>query len=173
MSHGDYLFGLTHAIRSLKCLKSFTLAVAKCWQIRYTNCRTHKLLSCVCYQLYLVQNRKIYVIILFVFYHSWQNSFSAAIVFLRRFCQIASGFHFFGFCNKIFFSEQGRQPCAQPPNLEDQVPVFRSPSDRVAQLYPQSSGSLFVAFYDSQGYGGGVPTRLHAGTSCFIPTIRM
>jgi hypothetical protein len=25
------------------------------------------------------------------------------------------------------------------------------PSDRVAQLHPQASGSLFVAFYDSQG----------------------
>jgi hypothetical protein len=38
-----------------------------------------------------------------------------------------------------------------------------SPSDRVAQLYPQAPGSLFVAFYDWQGYGGGTQTRLHAG----------
>jgi hypothetical protein len=30
-----------------------------------------------------------------------------------------------------------------------------SPSDRVAQLYPQPPGSFFVTFYDSQGYGGG------------------
>jgi hypothetical protein len=30
-----------------------------------------------------------------------------------------------------------------------------SPSDRVALLYPQAPGSLFVAFYDSQGYDGG------------------
>jgi hypothetical protein len=30
-----------------------------------------------------------------------------------------------------------------------------SPSDRVAQLYPQAPCSVFVAFYDSQGYGGG------------------
>jgi hypothetical protein len=35
-----------------------------------------------------------------------------------------------------------------------------SSSDRVAQLYPQALGSLFVAFYDSQGYGGGILTRL-------------
>jgi hypothetical protein len=47
------------------------------------------------------------------------------------------------------------------PNLEDQVPVFMSPSDRVAQLYPQAPGSLFVAFCDSQGYGGSILTRLH------------
>jgi hypothetical protein len=29
-----------------------------------------------------------------------------------------------------------------------------SPTDRVAQLYPQAPGSIFVAFYDSLGYGG-------------------
>jgi hypothetical protein len=47
------------------------------------------------------------------------------------------------------------------PNLEDQVSVFMSPSDMVTQLYPQEPGSLLVAFYDSQGYGGGILTRLH------------
>jgi hypothetical protein len=47
------------------------------------------------------------------------------------------------------------------PNLEVQVPVFISPSNRVAQLYPQTLGSLFVASYDSQGYGGSIRTRLH------------
>jgi hypothetical protein len=36
-------------------------------------------------------------------------------------------------------------------------------SDRVAQLYPQAPGSLFVAFYDSQDYGGGILTHLHTG----------
>jgi hypothetical protein len=50
-------------------------------------------------------------------------------------------------------------------NLEDQVSVFMCPSDRVAQLYPQAPGSLFVAFYDSQGYGGGILTPLHTGIS--------
>jgi hypothetical protein len=58
-------------------------------------------------------------------------------------------------------TEQGHQPRVQPPNLEDQIPVFMSPSDRVTQLYPQAPGSLFVAFYDSQGYSGGINTRLH------------
>jgi hypothetical protein len=42
------------------------------------------------------------------------------------------------------------------PNLEGQVPVFISPRDRVAQLYSQALGSLFVASYDSQGYDGGI-----------------
>jgi hypothetical protein len=36
-----------------------------------------------------------------------------------------------------------------------QVPVFISPRNMVALLYPQALGSLAVAFYDSQGYGGG------------------
>jgi hypothetical protein len=42
------------------------------------------------------------------------------------------------------------------PNLEGQVPVFISPTNRVVRLYPQAMGSLFVASYDSQGYGGGI-----------------
>jgi hypothetical protein len=46
------------------------------------------------------------------------------------------------------------------PNLEDQVPVFIYPRNRVARLYPQSLGSLFVASYDSQGYSGIIRTRL-------------
>jgi hypothetical protein len=43
--------------------------------------------------------------------------------------------------------------------------MFISPRNRVAQLYPQALGSLFVASYDSQSYGGGIQTRLHAGYS--------
>jgi hypothetical protein len=31
----------------------------------------------------------------------------------------------------------------------------------VARLYPRALGSLFVASYDSQDYGGGIRTRLH------------
>jgi hypothetical protein len=38
-----------------------------------------------------------------------------------------------------------------------------SSSDRVAQLYPQAQNFLFLAFYDSQGYDGGVLNRLHTG----------
>jgi hypothetical protein len=34
------------------------------------------------------------------------------------------------------------------PNLESHVPVFISSRNRVAQLYPQALGSLFVASYD-------------------------
>jgi hypothetical protein len=45
-------------------------------------------------------------------------------------------------------------------NLDGQVPVFISPRNRVAQLYPRALDSLFVAPYDSQGYGGGIISRL-------------
>jgi hypothetical protein len=51
------------------------------------------------------------------------------------------------------------------PNLEGQVLVFICPRNRVAQLYPPALGSLFVASYDLQGYGGGIRTRFHMGTN--------
>jgi hypothetical protein len=47
-------------------------------------------------------------------YHHWQNSPFWAIGFLRRSCQIASGFHFFGIRKNNSFSEQVHQPCIQP-----------------------------------------------------------
>jgi hypothetical protein len=40
-----------------------------------------------------------------------------AIAFLRKLCQVASGFHFLGFRNNNFFTEQGRQPCVQNSGL--------------------------------------------------------
>jgi hypothetical protein len=46
-------------------------------------------------------------------------------------------------------------------NLEGQVPVFMTPSDRVARLYPQAAGSLLAPYYDTQGYAGGNLTRPH------------
>jgi hypothetical protein len=49
------------------------------------------------------------------------------------------------------------------PNLEGQAPVFISPRNRVAKLYPQALGSLFIASYGSQGYGGSIQLRLHTG----------
>jgi hypothetical protein len=47
------------------------------------------------------------------------------------------------------------------PNMEGQIPVFVYPRDTMAQLYPQALCSLFVASYDSQGYGGGIRSLLH------------
>jgi hypothetical protein len=60
--------------------------------------------------------------------------------------------------------------------VKEQMPVFMSSSDRVAQLYPQAPGSLFIAFYDSQGYGGGGLRNIFYSTetvASFIPTVRL
>jgi hypothetical protein len=54
------------------------------------------------------------------------------------------------------------------PNLEDQVPVFICPRSRIAQLYLQALGSLFVASCYLQGYDGGIRTRLHAVNKAHI-----
>jgi hypothetical protein len=57
-------------------------------------------------------------------------------------------------------------------NLEGQVLVFISPRYKLAQLYPQTLGSLYVASYDSQCYGGGIRNRIHTGLNCsanFLP----
>jgi hypothetical protein len=102
------------------------------------------------------------------FYHIHSYSSSSTMTkqnfqSLRMFFQTPSSFHFFAFRNNIFFYKARSSALRQTPNMEGQVPVFTCPSDMVAQLCPQAPGSLFVAFYDSQGYGGGIVTRLHTG----------
>jgi hypothetical protein len=52
----------------------------------------------------------------------------------------ASGFYFFGFRKSNFFYRARFSALRQTPYLEDQVPLFMSPSDRVAQLYPKTLG---------------------------------
>jgi hypothetical protein len=56
-------------------------------------------------------------------------------------------------------------------NLEGHFPVFISPRNRVAQVYPQALGSLFVASYHSQGYVGSIGTRLRAGWTSSMTTL--
>jgi hypothetical protein len=78
------------------------------------------------------------------------------MAFLRRFCQIASGFHFFGFCNNIFLQSKvvslPLNPQHRGPGLNIYVP--QRPGG------PQASGSLFVTRSITQGYGGGILTGL-------------
>jgi hypothetical protein len=58
-------------------------------------------------------------------------------------------------------------PDSRLPQPRGLSPPYLYPSrNRVTQLYTQTLGSLFIASYDSQGYGGGVGTRLHKGTNC-------
>jgi hypothetical protein len=58
----------------------------------------------------------------------------------------------------------------ESPNLEGQllVRVYTSLRNRVAPLYFQELGSLFVASYDSQGYGGDRRIQLHAEETPFV-----
>jgi hypothetical protein len=55
-------------------------------------------------------------------------------------------------------------------NLEALVPVFISLRSRVTRLYLQVLGSMIVASYDSQGYGGGIRIRLHKESSLIYST---
>jgi hypothetical protein len=59
------------------------------------------------------------------------------------------------------------------PKLKAQVPIFISPTNRVAQLYPQALGSLFVTSCDSQSYSGSIQTHFHVGIDpeSFVPSM--
>jgi hypothetical protein len=46
-------------------------------------------------------------------------------------------------------------------------PLFISPRNRVAHLYLRALGSLSVASYDSQGYGGDIRTRFHTARAAW------
>jgi hypothetical protein len=59
------------------------------------------------------------------------------------------------------------------PNLEDQVPVFISPRNRVAQLYPEALGSRFVASYDSQRWRYSTPASTRADNERVRVTLRL
>jgi hypothetical protein len=43
-----------------------------------------------------------------------------------------------------------------------------SPGDRVAQLYSQALGYLFVAINDSDRYAGDIATSLHSGEQMLL-----
>jgi hypothetical protein len=60
------------------------------------------------------------------------------------------------------------------PRPEAQVLMVMSPSDRVAPLYPQAPGPIFVASYDLQSCGGRNPLRFHTqynGIHCYPSTL--
>jgi hypothetical protein len=50
----------------------------------------------------------------------------------------------------------------ETPLIGNQVPVFISGRNKVVELYPQALGSVFVASYDSKGYGDDIRTQPHA-----------
>jgi hypothetical protein len=54
-------------------------------------------------------------------------------------------------------------PNPQPAGLGPYISV---PQQQGGLVYSQAPGSIFVAFYDSKGYDGGILTRLHT-EACF------
>jgi hypothetical protein len=76
---------------------------------------------------------------------------------------LLSVFTFFLFCNSNVFDRIKPSLLCPTPNPEDQVSVFLSSCGKVAQLCPQAPGSLFLTFYNSQGYGGIILIYLHMG----------
>jgi hypothetical protein len=83
-----------------------------------------------------------------VYHHQQQNSPLWAIALLTWCFQIASSFCLFGALRPT-------------PNMEDQVPVFMSSSDRTAQLYSKAPDSLFTTYHDLRGCGRGFLIYLH------------
>jgi hypothetical protein len=75
-------------------------------------------------------------------HQQWQNSPVLNIAFLRRFSQIASGFHLFGFRNNSSFIEQGRQTCVQTPTWRARS-LYLSPTRTGCPGYTPGTGFSF------------------------------
>jgi hypothetical protein len=84
-----------------------------------------------------------------------KTAFFLTIAFLRKFCQIRSGFHI-GFHNNNSLAEQDPQLCVQLPTWRVRSLYSFSSLTIRATYTPRRRGSLFIAFYVTQGYGGGV-----------------
>jgi hypothetical protein len=56
------------------------------------------------------------------------------------------GFGFFDLATVILVYSARPLALCPTPNLEGQVSVCMSPSDKVDKLYPQAAGSLFVTY---------------------------
>jgi hypothetical protein len=81
-----------------------------------------------------------------------------------------SGFHFFEFRNSNSLLQSKAVSLASNTQPGGSGPcIYRmSPSDTMTQIYPQAFGSRSVAFCVSQGYGGGILTGFHKGSSKII-----
>jgi hypothetical protein len=92
---------------------------------------------------------------------------------LRRFCQVCL---LPAMCRKsdhpvftcldfvtIFFLQSKVVSLASNPQPGGPGLCIYVPQLQGGPVIPQASGSLFIAFYDSQGYGGGILTSLHSG----------
>jgi hypothetical protein len=81
---------------------------------------------------------------------------SARFVYWTR----PSGFDCFGFRNNIFFYRPRSSALPPTPNLENRVSVFMPPETGWPSYTPRHRVP-FSSPSDSQGYGGGILSRLH------------
>jgi hypothetical protein len=68
---------------------------------------------------------------------------------------------FFGFCNNISFLLNKVVSLASNLQPGGPSPCIYIPEEQGGPVIRQALGFLFVAFYDSQGYDGGIRTCLH------------
>jgi hypothetical protein len=72
-------------------------------------------------------------------------------------------FHFFRYRNNIYlFTEQGRQPCIQPRTWRARSLYLCPPVTGWSTYIPRHRVPFLSFSHDSQGYGGGILTRLHS-----------
>jgi hypothetical protein len=86
-------------------------------------------------------------------HHRWQDSLFWALAFLRKFCQIASGFHFFGFHDKFFLLIKVVS-LASNRQTGGPGPCIYAPTDKVVQKYNFACGSVWVRNLVSDIKGG-------------------
>jgi hypothetical protein len=95
-------------------------------------------------------------------HHQWRNNLSEPQLSLDCSVRLHLIFTSLDFARVNFFY-RARLSALQPtPKLEDQVSVFMSPTDRVAQFCLQALGYSFVTC-DLEGYGGGILIHLNMG----------
>jgi hypothetical protein len=78
----------------------------------------------------------------------------------------------FWFYKSDFFNDAWSSALRQTPNLENNISVYMSPSDRVSELYPQAPGSLFFSLHQSLNYCEGILTSLHTGQDAQVGSIK-
>jgi hypothetical protein len=80
-----------------------------------------------------------------------ESLFILRIIIISSTAQVGPWPPLLGFRNNNLFYVAELLVQGPTPNLEDQVSVFITPGDRVAQLYPRHWVPILVAFYDKHG----------------------
>jgi hypothetical protein len=101
----------------------------------------------------------------------WQNSPFWATVFFRRFCQIASGFHFVGFLDNVFFflTEWGSQLYVQTPTWSSKSQYLCPPVTAWPSYTPRHWVPVFFCLLQLSGLRWSQRNQLPLGCSLYFP----